>query len=169
MKVILLMALTIDGKIGRDSFHFPDWTPAEDKQLFKELSMAAGVVIMGSKTFDTIGRPLPNRKNIVLTRSTDRRSQFDNLIFTGQTPGEILADLQSQGFREAVLAGGARVNYLFARDNLVDEIIVTFSPRIFGAGLDMFSDPLSMDLALVSVDRLGRDLIQARYQVLKSS
>lgn len=62
MKVTLLMAMTLDGKIGKSHDHFPDWTGKADKTLFVRLTKKAGVIIMGSKTFDTIGRPLPNRK-----------------------------------------------------------------------------------------------------------
>ena len=65
MTVTLLMALTLDGKIAKDPDHYPDWTGKEDKKLFAEISKKAGVVIMGSKTFDTFGKPLPNRKNVI--------------------------------------------------------------------------------------------------------
>ena len=77
MKVILIMAMTVDGKIGKSHDHFPDWTGTEDKRLFAKISRQAGVVIMGSKTFDTIGKPLPQRKNVILTRNRARRSAWE--------------------------------------------------------------------------------------------
>ncbi len=166
MKVTMVMALTVDGKIGRHSNHFSDWTGKEDKKLFKQLSQKAGVVIMGSKTFDTIGHPLPDRKNIVMTRNPKRVSTWNNLIFTSRPPDEILRELDDQGFSQAVLAGGGRVNYLFARQHLIDEIYVTFAPKLFGTGLSMFSDPVDMDLSLLSCQRLGKGMILAVYQVL---
>lgn len=72
MKVILVAALTVDGKIGLTSDHFPDWTEPADKKLFMSVSKKAGVIIMGSKTFDTFGTPLPGRKHVVLTRNAGR-------------------------------------------------------------------------------------------------
>ena len=75
MKLILVMALTVDGKIGKDDAHFPDWTGSEDKKMFKAVTRRAGVVIMGSKTYDTIGKPLPGRKNVILTRNPHRLSE----------------------------------------------------------------------------------------------
>ena len=57
MKVILLMAMTVDGLISRTNDDFPDWTGPEDKRMFKAVSQEAGVVIMGSRTFDTISVP----------------------------------------------------------------------------------------------------------------
>ncbi len=142
MKLTMLMAMTLDGKIGKNPDHFPDWTGKADKKLFVELTRKAGVVIMGSKTFDTIGIPLPGRKNIILTRDKSRKSEWDNLLFTDASPKEIVANLEKEGFSEAILAGGAKINSLFAEENLIDEIIVTISPKIFGTGMSLFSSEI---------------------------
>ena len=168
MKVTLLMAITLDGKIGKDPDHFPDWTGREDKQLFKKITQKAGVVIMGSKTFDTIGKPLPGRKNIVLTRRPDRVSTWPNLVFTGQDPKEILNGLEQEGFSEAILAGGAKINLLFARANLIDDILITIVPRIFGAGISLFPEKIDLPLALEDLKTMGKGMILARYSVIKA-
>ncbi len=167
MKVTMLMAMTLDGKIGKHPDHFPDWTGKADKKLFVELTRKAGAVIMGSKTFDTIGIPLPGRKNIILTRDKGRKSQWDNLIFTDASPREILASLENEGFAEAVLAGGARINSLFAGENLIDEIVVTISPKIFGTGMSLFSSELSLELELKEMKQTDLNLVFLRYNVLK--
>ena len=169
MKVTLLMALTADGKIGKDAAHFPDWSGKEDKKRFKQLTLEAGVVIMGSATYDTIGRALPGRKNVVLTRKTDRCSNQDNLVFTNQKPAEILEDLTAEGFKHVILIGGAQVNYLFAREGLVDEMILTYCPKIFGTGLAVFSEEVLMDLKLLTVERLDNNVFWAHYEVLHPS
>ena len=95
MKTILLMAMTLDGRVARTMTHFPDWTEKEDKALFAKISRGAGVVIMGSRTFDTLGKPLPGRKNIVVTRNRSRKSDWDNLVFTDRSPKEILSGLEN--------------------------------------------------------------------------
>jgi dihydrofolate reductase len=166
MKVILLMAMTLDGRIGRDSQHFPDWTGKEDKRLFVEISRRAGVIIMGSKTYDTLEAPLPGRKNIVMTRQ-QRHSSFDNLIYTAQRPREIVAALEKEGYQEVVLAGGAQINSLFAADQMIDEIIVTISPLVFGCGLSMFSAEIALELELLEMRQLAPQLIMLHYRVLK--
>lgn len=167
MKVTLVMALTLDGKIGKTPDHFPDWTGKEDKKLFASISRKAGVVIMGSKTFDTFGIPLPGRKNIVMTRDKNKKSSWNNLIYTDQKPTELLYELENEGYSEAILAGGSLVNSLFAEEGLIDEIIVTISPKIFGYGLSLFSQEISMDLKLESLERIGQDLVCLKYQVIK--
>ncbi len=164
IKVTLLMALTVDGMIARGPHHFTDWTEKEDKLFFKALSQKAGALIMGSKTFDTIGKPLPHRKNIVLTRS-DRRSANQNLIFTAEPPREILKALEQEGFDQVILAGGAGINTLFAAEDLIDEIIITVSAQVFGTGISLFSAPVRMDLVLQDIQRLGQNSVVLTYRV----
>jgi dihydrofolate reductase len=167
MKVILLMAQTLDGKIGRNSGHFPDWTGKEDKRLFVRITKAAGVLIMGSKTYDTIGGPLPGRKNVVLTRDESRRSDSPELVFTGKPPRAVLADLQAEGYTTVVLAGGTVVNTLFAREELIDEIMLTICPLFFGSGIGLFSGEVPLKLRLLSTEFLGSDAILAHYEVVR--
>lgn len=53
------------GKDGKMPWHLPD-----DLRHFKELT-TGNTVVMGRQTFESIGKPLPNRRNIVLTRQHD--------------------------------------------------------------------------------------------------
>lgn len=167
MKLILIMALTADGKIGRTANHFPDWTEKADKKLFMSVSRNAGVLIMGSKTFDTLDRPLPGRKHVVMTRNKTRLSSGKHLTFTDRTPREVLSDLEAEGHETVVLAGGSQINLLFAKENLIDEILLTYSPKIFGVGLSMFSGPVLMELELLEYRRIGENSLMARYRVRK--
>jgi dihydrofolate reductase len=167
MKLILLMAQTVDGKIARNSDHFPGWTASADKRFFAARSRAAGVVIMGSKTFDTLGKPLPGRKNVVLSRDPKRRSAPPDLVFTADSPVHVIRRLSDEGYSEAILAGGARINSLFAEQGLIDEIIVTVSPLVFGCGLSLFDAPLELRLSLQEVRQPDADLVLLHYRVVR--
>ena len=167
MNVTLLMAITLDGKIAKGPDHYSDWTGKEDKKLFVGISKKAGGVIMGSKTFDTFGSPLPNRKNVILTRNKNRISEWKNLVYTDKKPAEILKNLKEEGYSSVVLAGGAIINSLFAREKLIDEIIVTVSPKIFGYGISLFTENISMDLKLEAAERVSSDLVCLKYKVIK--
>ena len=149
MDVILLMASTVDGKIAKDAGQFVDWTGKADKKYFVEQTKKAGVMIMGSNTYDTIGKPLPGRLNIVMTRDKSRHSNQDNLVFTDQSPVDILEDLERRGYTCAVLIGGASANASFARDNLISQVHLTLVPRLFGSGLSIFAPPLDIDIGLM--------------------
>jgi dihydrofolate reductase len=167
MKVILLMALTVDGKIARHPNQFIDWSSKADKKLFVQMTKKAGVLIMGSRTYDTIGCPLPGRKNIVLTRNKDRQSDNENLIFTDQKPADLLDELKAAGYTEVILTGGSTINTLFAKANLINEIVVTISPKIFGTGIGLFSEELDLSLDLKSMGKVGDELVVLKYQVAK--
>ncbi len=167
MKVILLMAVTADGMIARDSMQRIDWTGKVDKKYFVRITRESGAMIMGSKTFDTIGKVLPGRKNIVMTRDKTRISRDRDLIFTSQIPGEIVNELQAQGFESAALIGGSIVNTLFMKENLIDEIHVTIVPRLFGKGLSLFNEILNTRLELMGMEKIDQGHVLLKYRVKK--
>lgn len=166
IKTILLMAQTLDGKIAKHSDHFPDWTGKADKRLFVEITKSAGVLIMGSKTFDTIGKPLVGRKNIVMTRDPRRVSHWENLVYTDLEPHKLLIALEEEGYHEVVIAGGTRINTIFMRAGLIDEMIVTITPMIFGTGISLFESGIEAKLDLKSFRPLGETRVCLHYRVL---
>jgi dihydrofolate reductase len=164
-KLILLMALTVDGRSGLDADHFPDWTGSADKRMFKAFSQRAGVVIMGSRTYDTIGKPLPGRLNIVMTRNPERVSDHPDLRYTDRPPAKVLETITAAGFQEAILAGGATINDLFIAADLVDELIITFAPLTFGQGLGLYNIAKTLRLSLLEHQALDAHTLMARYRV----
>ena len=70
--VTLVAAVAANGVIGKDGalpWHLPD-----DLRNFKRLTMGH-VLVMGRRTFDSIGRPLPDRTTIVVTRQSQWRAE----------------------------------------------------------------------------------------------
>lgn len=65
-RIVIVAAVARNGVIGRDG-EMP-WRLSTDLQRFKRLTMGKPIV-MGRKTFEAIGKPLPGRLNIVVTRS----------------------------------------------------------------------------------------------------
>ncbi len=65
-EINVIVAMTESRIIGKDGA-LP-WHLSEDLKLFKAHT-TGNIVIMGRKTFDSIGRPLPNRRNIVVSKS----------------------------------------------------------------------------------------------------
>src|ERR1700747_394117 len=66
--ISLIVAMAQNGVIGRDNA-LP-WRLPEDLRRFKEFTLGKPI-LMGGKTFEAIGRPLPGRANLVLTRDRD--------------------------------------------------------------------------------------------------
>ena len=71
MSLSVIAAVARNGAIGKDNTLL--WRLPEDLQFFKRTTMGRPV-IMGRKTYESIGRPLPGRRNIVVTRSPDWRA-----------------------------------------------------------------------------------------------
>ncbi|MDC0641290.1 dihydrofolate reductase, partial [Porticoccaceae bacterium] len=82
MKISLIVAVSRNGVIGRDN-QLP-WHLPEDLKYFKSVTMGKPI-LMGRKTYDSIGRPLPGRTNIVITRDPDWRA--DGVEVAGSLQG----------------------------------------------------------------------------------
>jgi dihydrofolate reductase len=72
MKVSLIVAVAKNGVIGRGG-DLP-WRLSADLRRFKELTMGHAI-LMGRKTYESIGRPLPGRHMIIITRQPDFRAE----------------------------------------------------------------------------------------------
>ena len=68
MKIALVVAVAQNNVIGADGDLA--WRISDDLKWFKKVTMGKPI-IMGRKTFASIGKPLPRRDNIVITRSED--------------------------------------------------------------------------------------------------
>jgi dihydrofolate reductase len=119
----LIVARARNGIIGRDNA-LP-WRLPEDLAFFRHITMHAPV-IMGRKTHESIGRPLPGRRNIVVTRDANRR--FEGCETAGSLAGA-LALCKAQHTERAFLIGGAQ---LYAQGlDIADEILLTEIDRDF--------------------------------------
>ena len=107
MRISLIVALTENRVIGLDGAM--PWHLSEDLKYFKRVTMGAPI-IMGRKTFDSIGRALPGRANIIITRDTnysvegvDVAHDLESAIDTASSVAE------SQGKDEIFVIGGAQI------------------------------------------------------------
>jgi dihydrofolate reductase len=73
-----MAAMSLNRVIGADG-KIP-WHLPEDFKWFKKMTMG-NVIVMGRKTFESLGRPLPNRKNLVLSRHPQRLIKSHPEIF----------------------------------------------------------------------------------------
>lgn len=166
MKLTMMMAVTADGKIAKSDDHFPDWTSTEDKKLFAKISKEHKAVIFGDKTFFTLPGPLPNRLNVVFTLDENPPVKEGVKWIIKGDPVKVLEELEKEGYDTALLGGGAFINSLFLEHKLIDEIILTYEPLLFGAGLSIFSKDTDTKLKLLELDKINEDAFMARYKVL---
>lgn len=166
MKVFLIAALTADGFIARHQDHGADWTSLEDKKLFVELTKQAGTIVMGSRTFATIGRALPGRKIIVYTSQTTE-SGIDGVEMTSESPGVLLKRLEAAGEQTLAVCGGATIYRQFLAAGMVDELYLTVEPILFGSGINLFDQPIDANLELIRTWQLNDSTVAMHYKVVK--
>ena len=99
--ISLIVAMAQNGVIGRDN-SLP-WRLPEDLKRFRAFTLGKPV-LMGRKTFESIGRPLPGRINLVLTRD---RGWFAPGVIVVHSVEEALAQVGSG--QELVVVGGAEI------------------------------------------------------------
>jgi dihydrofolate reductase len=103
MTVSLIVAAAENGVIGRGN-QLP-WRLSADLQRFKQLTMGHAV-IMGRRTFESIGRPLPGRRMIVVSRQGDFRPQGVQRV---RSLDEACQAAAEHGDSEAMVIGGAEI------------------------------------------------------------
>ena len=100
MSISLIVAVADNGVIGQDNA-LP-WRLPGDLKRFKALTMGKPI-IMGRKTFDSIGKPLPGRTNIVITRQSDLQIVGCTVVGSlDEAFGSVQAD-------EYMIIGGAEI------------------------------------------------------------
>lgn len=102
MRVSMIVAMSENRTIGRDG-DLP-WRLPDDLKRFKRLTMGHAI-IMGRKTFDSIGRPLPGRTNIVLSRDPAYRA--DGVDVVDSLDAALSLAAEREGADEAFIIGGA--------------------------------------------------------------
>ena len=107
--ISLIVAYDKNRGIGKDNQLV--WRQSADLKRFKEIT-SGKTVVMGRKTFESIGKPLPNRNNIVLTKT---RSQIPGVIS--------ISDIEQITEKEYFVIGGSEIYKLFI--DYVDEIYAT--------------------------------------------
>lgn len=163
MKTFIIAALTADGFIAKSADHKADWTSKADKKFFQAKTKEAGVVIMGSRTYETVGMPLKDRRNIVYTRN----KKFEGVETTNEEPGTLLSRLEKEGVREVAVCGGASIYSLFMESGLVDKLFLTIEPISFGQGISLFDKAMESKLELVDATKLEGGAVVLEYNVIR--
>lgn len=171
MKTFLIVAITADGFIAKAPSNGDTWdyTSKGDRGFFVEMTKQAGVVIMGSTTYETIGKPLADRLNIVYSRAP---KEIEGVEVTQKDPRDLLYDLENRGYKEAAIIGGAQIFTLFMEQKLVDKVYLTIEPLFFGRGVNLFTKELPVQLEFKSakvkyLKKHGTNTVVLEYDVIK--
>jgi dihydrofolate reductase len=174
MKTILIFVSTLDGKITKwGTSNVKLWTSHQDQDYYKNVLNKSRLVVMGSNTFnaDTF-KPIPNHLFIIMTRDPDKYKNLEvpgEIEFTNESPVELTARFKSKGYKQMVVVGGPHVATSFLKEQLIDELWLTFEPKIFGTGGNFATDEnLDISLRLIHCEKVNEQgTLITKYAVLE--
>jgi dihydrofolate reductase len=119
--VSIIGAMTLKGVIGNKGAM--PWRIKRDMERFKTLT-ANSAVVMGPKTYESIGRPLPGRLNIIIT--TNRTYEAPPGVLVAHDPRQALELAAIRGYAEFFAIGGATVYTSFLSLPQTEHLFITY-------------------------------------------
>lgn len=169
-KVILYIATSQDGFIA-DSEGGVDWLPhpetSDDLEIvgYNRLMTRIDTIVMGSRSYQqiiTFGEwGWPDKQTYVFT-SKPQSSELACVEFTNDNPITFMEKIRNtQTNKDIWLLGGAQLAKSFARDNLIDEVILTIIPTKLEQGISL---DMPLDGFTLSTEKLCMDgIVQKAY------
>jgi dihydrofolate reductase len=171
----VFIAASLDGYIARpggDLDWLDGWPAVGHDYGYGDFIASVDGVVMGRGTFEKVltfpewpyAKPV-----VVLSRSLrqgDLRADLAAKVrISAAGPGEIVADLDREGWKRACVDGGSVIQ-AFLREGLVADMVVTRIPILLGGGLPLFG-PLHSDVRLTHLRTAGyaSGFVQSHYAV----
>ena len=180
MKITLIHVSSVDGKLtkwkGRNIY---EWSSPEDFLHFKKIMATHNLVVMGSGTFDDVKdnkkaglKPEKERLRIILTSKPKNYTKYivpGQMEFSDERPKQLIERLEKRGFKQMLLVSGGKVATSFFKEKLVDELLLTIEPKIFGIGEPLVQEEkFDISLQLIETKKLNSNgALLLQYRVLK--
>ena len=123
--ITIIAAIGLNNELGKDNdliWHLP-----ADLKRFKKVT-TGHAIIMGRNTFESIGKPLPNRRSIIITRNTSYKIEGCEVVHSLEDAIKLIQDQE-----HAFIIGGAQIYNESINKNLVDQLVITEVHQNFDA------------------------------------
>ena len=123
--ITIIAAIGANKELGKDNdliWHLP-----ADLKRFKKRT-TGHPIIMGRNTFESIGKPLPNRRTIIITRNTSYQKEGCEVVHSLEDAIELIASQE-----DAFIIGGAQIYKEAMEKNVVDQLDITKVHQDFDA------------------------------------
>ena len=140
--ITIIAAIGLNSELGKDNdliWHLP-----ADLRRFKKVT-SGHTIIMGRNTFESIGKPLPNRRSIIITRNISYKKEGCEVVHSLEDAIKLIKDKKN-----AFIIGGAQIYKEAIEKKLVDQLDITKVHQNFDA--DVFF-PAIDDSILKEVSR----------------
>lgn len=170
MKVILYMAVSVDGYIARENGS-TDFVSDREWDNFLETIKKIGNLVVGRRTYevmksDKVFRDLDKIEVVIVSQMGVETINPRHRVTS--SPKEALSVLRSQGFDVALVGGGSVLNTSFMKENLVDEVYLDEEPIFLGKGIKLFSDEyLGKKLDYIGEKFISSNERQTHWKIVK--
>lgn len=175
-KIKLYIASSIDGYIA-DSNGDLDWlsgypiTP-ELNYGYDEFFSSVDTVIMGGRTYRDILNmdviyPYKDKTSYIVTRNKDSHLAMENIKFLSENIIETIRSLKEQQGKDIWLVGGGQIISILLDSGLVDEMIITYIPKLLGDGIPLFPKmKTESNWKLVNSQSYNNSVLSTEYQCI---
>ncbi len=173
MTTLLFMAASVNGMTATLENN-EDFLSNYNWKTLCRLARDYGCFIWGRKTYEIVQGwgikyrtdEIENARKIVLSKNPEYQVKEGYTLVN--SPRQALAKLEQEGFTKVIISGGSHVNSSFAKEGLIDEIMLNFDPVILGQGIPLFApNDFLLNTKLVSVERYEDSGVTLRYLVVK--
>lgn len=171
MKVILYMAVTVNGLIAKED-DSADFLTATESSSYVSTVQSAGALVIGRRTYEVLSEQpefqefVKSGVKIMALSHNDSLELKDPSHRIAHSPKEALDLLKDQ--TEVIVAGGAKLNASFMKENLIDEIYLDIEPAIIGKGIPLFvGENFNVELKFLGQEMLSKNEIQLHYEIVK--
>ena len=134
--ITIIAAIGLNSELGKDNdliWHLP-----ADLRRFKKVT-TGHTIIMGRNTFESIGKPLPNRRSIIITRNISYKKEGCDVVHSLEDAIKLVKDQKN-----AFIIGGAQIYKEAIEKKLVDQLDITkvhqnFDADVFFPTIDLAS------------------------------
>ena len=170
MKITLYMAMSVNGMIARKNGE-EDFLSDGNWKKFVSLAKEYGNFIVGRNTYEEVGKWEDynfddiDAEKVVISRNTSYH--LDKGYTLASSPEDAIKKLSQKGFENILVTGGATINSAFAKEGLIDEIILSVEPVFIGEGISLFSEKnFNLKSELITTEKNG-DLLTLHYRIVK--
>src|SRR3989338_916653 len=170
MKIILYMAMSLNGMIAKTNDN-TSWITPEEWNSYSSTVRKAGALIVGRRTYNILTKQpefkeFKNVKLVVVSKKQNPELVNDSHLIA-ESPEKALELLKD--FKEIIVAGGGILDNSFIEKNLVDEVYVDIEPIILTKGIPLFAGEkiIEINLKLIGQKKISENEIQLHYKIIK--
>lgn len=172
MQVTVEMACSINGIIATENGN-EDFLSERNYQIMLDFLKEYDCLVWGNITFKNViswgDNYINDLKNItvIVFSKTEKNSKYDNVVYCNSIE-QFKNICKIRKINKIFVSGGANINNLFLKNNLVDNIIINYNPYVINKGINLFEGEFfERKLSLDKVVKEQEGIVQIWYNVEK--